>query len=71
MKKKFMAALAVVAVVLGAAACSNQSKENDSANDTPVVEGEVVGSEVVMPTSDSDTTVVAQGTAIVVEQTNN
>lgn len=64
MKKSILMGAALAVMALAAVACSKSKDEN---NETTVV-GEVEGSAVVMPQEGTDTNVVAQGEAVVVEE---
>lgn len=64
MKKNILMGAALAVMALAAVACS---KSNDENKETTVV-GEVEGSEVVMPEEGTDTNVVAQGVAVVVDE---
>lgn len=63
MKKIILMGVAFTGMLAVMSSCS---KSNES-TDTQVV-GEVVGEEVVMPESDSDTSVIAEGEAVAVEE---
>lgn len=64
MKKNILMGAALAVMALAAVACS---KSKDVNKETTVV-GEVEGSAVVMPEEGTDTGVVAQGEAVVVDE---
>lgn len=63
MKKIILMGVAFLGMLAVMGSCS----KSNEAKDTQVV-GEVVGEEVVMPESDSDTAVIAEGEAVEVEE---
>lgn len=64
MKKNILMGAALAVLAVAAIGCS---KSNDANKETTVV-GVVEGSEVVMPENPDDTTVVAEGEAVVVNE---
>lgn len=64
MKKNILMGAALAVLAVAAIGCS---KSNDTNKETTVV-GVVEGSEVVMPENPDDTTVVAEGEAVVVNE---